>query len=140
MAHKEGEKQLSLWIDGEEKDQFAALCRTMGTSVSSVIKTWVMKAITEQSLEISLTPSETPRRTPIPTSSAIDKDLVQSLLKRIDTLERSVPKFDIDELQKMKKEILNGEFGSMRYRMGVIENQVQELGGSIAWIDRSERN
>ena len=92
-----------------------------------------MKAITEQSLEISLTPSETPRRTPFPTSSAIDKDLVQSLLKRIDTLERSVPKFDIDELQKMKKEILNGEFGSMRYRMGVIENQVQELGGSIAW-------
>ena len=133
MAHKEGEKQLSLWIDGEEKDQFAALCKTMGTSVSSVIKTWVMKAITEQSLEISLTPSETPRRTPFPTSSAIDKDLVQSLLKRIDTLERSVPKFDIDELQKMKKEILNGEFGSMRYRMGVIENQVQELGGSIAW-------
>ena len=33
----------------------------------------------------------------------------------------------------MKKEILNGEFGSMRYRVGIIESQVQELGGSIAW-------
>ena len=138
MAHKEGEKQVTLWVDQEEKEQFSALCKTMGTSVSSVIKTWMMKAITEQTLEISLSPSETPRKTSIPTSSAIDKDLVKSLLKRIDTLERSVPKFDIDDLVKMKKELLDGDFGTVRYRLGIIESQVQELGGSIAWNNKPE--
>ncbi len=33
----------------------------------------------------------------------------------------------------MKKEVLDGEFGSMRHRIGVVETQVQALGGSIAW-------
>ena len=63
----------------------------------------------------------------------VDDGVVKSVLKRLDSLERSIPKFDIEELQRMKKEILNGEFGSMRYRVGIIESQVQELGGSIAW-------
>ena len=133
MAHKEGEKQVTLWVDEEEKEQFAALCKTMGTSVSSVIKTWMMQAISDQSIEmpkadliISNPPTTTIERKK-------EDERFKAILKRVDTLERSIPKFDIDDLVQMKKELLDGDFGTVRYRLGVVETQVQELGGSIVW-------
>ena len=39
-------------------------------------------------------------------------------------------------MKKVRKEVLSGEFGSMRYRLGVIENQIQDLGGSIVWENK----
>ena len=44
-----------------------------------------------------------------------------------------MPKFNEDDLVEMRQEILSGESGSMRYRMGIVEAQLQSLGGSIAW-------
>ena len=133
MAHKEGEKQVTLWVDEEEKEQFAALCKTMGTSVSNVIKSWMMQAISDQSIEmpkadliISNPPTTTIERKK-------EDERFKAILKRVDTLERSIPKFDIDDLVQMKKELLDGDFGTVRYRLGVVETQVQELGGSIVW-------
>jgi len=140
MAYKEGEKQVSFYIDGEEKDQFNKLCRTFGISLSQALRNYMVQAVQEQSLGISVVAHDNPRRTPVSAVTTEDMEysvdtrkMLSNALKRIDSLERSVPKFDIDELKQMKKEILNGEFGSMRYRMGIIESQVQELGGSIAW-------
>lgn len=93
----------------------------------------MVKAIQEQNLGFDSSVANPPH-TPVRASGkAVDDGVVKNVLKRLDSLERSIPKFDIDELKQMKREILNGEFGSMRYRMGVIESQVQELGGSIAW-------
>ena len=140
MAYKEGEKQVSFYIDGEEKDQFNALCKTMGVSVSTAMRNFMVQAIQEQNLGISVAPSDSPRPPVKTVERVVDDGVVKSVLKRLDSLERSIPKFDIAELQKMKKEILNGEFGSMRYRMGVIESQVQELGGSIAWNRGPQEN
>ena len=133
MAHKEGEKQVSFYIDGEEKDQFNTLCKTMGISLSTAMRNFMVKAIEEQSLGFDLIVANPPH-TPVKTSgTAIDDGVVKSILKRLDTVERSIPDYEIDELKRVRKEVLSGDFGSMRYRMGVIENQVQELGGSIAW-------
>ena len=133
MAHREGEKQVSFYIDEEEKEQFNTLCKTMNVSVGVAMRNFIIKANQEQNLGISAAHTDSPRTLPRTSVKAVDDGVVKNVLKRLDSLERSIPKFDIEELQRMKKEILNGEFGSMRYRMGIIENQVQELGGSIAW-------
>ena len=140
MAYKEGEKQVSFYIDGEEKDQFNKLCKTFGISLSQALRNYMVQAVQEQSLGISVVAHDNPRKSPVtPVTPQVEeysvdtRKMLGNALKRIDSLERSIPKFDLDELKQMKREILNGEFGSMRYRMGIIENQVQELGGSIAW-------
>ena len=44
-----------------------------------------------------------------------------------------MPNFDTDDLVLMKKEVLDGEFGTMRYRLGIDEEQVRSLGGTVAW-------
>ena len=97
------------------------------------MRNFIHRANQEQNLGISAAHTASPRTHPRTSVKAGDDGVVKNVLKRLDSLERSIPKFDIEELQRMKKEILNGEFGSMRYRMGVFESQVQELGGSIAW-------
>ena len=140
MTYKEGEKQVSFYIDGEEKDQFNALCKTMGVSVSTAMRNFMVRAIQEQNLGVESASSDSPRPPVKTVERVVDDGVVKSVLKRLYSLERSIPKFDIAELQKMKKEILNGEFGSMRYRMGIIESQVQELGGSIAWNRSPQEN
>ena len=133
MGHREGEKQVSFYIEGEEKDQFFALCKTLGVSVSDAMRNFMVKAIQEQSLGIEKAASDSSRPRSMPSQGGVDSEVVKNILKRLDTVERSIPDYEIDELKKLRREVLSGDWGSMRYRMGVIENQVQELGGSIAW-------
>ena len=136
MGYKEGEKQVSFYIDGEEKDQFNALCKTMGVSVSTAMRNFMVRAIQEQNLGFDYIVANPPH-IPVKTSgTAIDDGVVKSILKRLDTVERSIPDYEVEELKRIRKEVLSGDFGSMRYRMGIIENQVQELGGSIAWTNK----
>ena len=136
MPSKEGEKQVSFYIDGDEKDQFNALCKTMGVSLSSAMRNFMLKAIQEQSLDIEEVSLNPPRQSSIAPQSGVDGEVVKNILKRLDSIERTVPNFEVDELKKVRKEVLSGEFGSMRYRLGVIENQIQDLGGSIVWENK----
>ena len=136
MPSKEGEKQVSFYIDGDEKDQFNALCKTMGVSLSSAMRNFMLKAIQEQSLDIEEASINPPRQSSIAPQSGVDGEVVKNILKRLDSIERTVPNFEVDELKKVRKEVLSGEFGSMRYRLGVIENQIQDLGGSIVWENK----
>ena len=141
MPYKEGEKQVSFYIDGEEKDQFNTLCKTMGISISAAKRNFMVRAIQEQNLGYDLIIANPPHPAPVKASqSGVDDAVVKNILKRLDNVEQSVPNFDVDELKKVRKEVLSGEFGSMRYRMGIIENQVQELGGSIAWTNKPQEN
>ena len=55
------------------------------------------------------------------------------LNQRVSDLEEQLPKFHRDDLDEMHREVLSGEFGSLRYRLGIVEAQLQSLGGSIAW-------
>ena len=100
----------------------------------------MVKAIQEQSLGNEKAASDSSRPRSMPSQGVVDSEVVKNILKRLDIVERSIPDYEIDELKKLRREVLSGDFGSMRYRMGVIENQVQELGGSIAWNRGPQEN
>ena len=138
MGHREGEKQVSFYIEGEYKDQFNALCKTMGISLSEALRSYMFDAIMQQSLGISRETQDAARTPARPSGKAVDSEVVKNILKRLDTVERSIPDYEVDELKRLRKEVLSSDFGSMRYRMGIIENQVQELGGSIAWDNKPQ--
>ena len=121
---------VAVYVEKEERDAFKTLCRTMGTDVSTVLRRFIQTAIQQQTVEFVVARSETSDGAAAP---AMDMELIGSLMGRLAFLEQTMPKFDVDDLVRMKKEILDGEFGSMRYRVGVVEAQLQSLGGSIAW-------
>ena len=133
MAHREGEKQVSFFIDEEEKIQFNALCKTMNVSVGVAMRNFIIKANQEQNLGIELPTSDRPLPHSMPRQSGVDSEVMKGVMKRLDALERSLPEFEVKEFKKVTREVLSGDFGSMKFRMGVIENQINELGGSIAW-------
>jgi len=128
-AHPD-QKMVAVYVEQDERDAFKTLCRTMGTDVSTVLRRFIQTAIQQQTVEFVVARSETSEGASAP---ALEPEVLKAVLKRLEVLERSVPKFDVDDLVRMRKEILDGEFGSMRYRVGVVEAQLQSLGGSIAW-------
>lgn len=131
MPAKPGQKMLTLWVDESERDALQALCKTNGISVSSALRGWILTALQQQTTELVATSSDAPSvSTP---GASVPPEMLKELMQRISALEKSMPKFDEDDLVQMKQEVLSGEFGSMRYRMGVVETQLQSLGGSIAW-------
>ncbi len=139
-SRSDDKKQITMWVDSEEKDAFTALCKTLGSDVSSILRKYITHAVQAQSVEFQVVD---PEQTPV-ASAGVAPEVLKAILKRLEKVERSVPKFDVDDLVRMRKEILEGEFGSMRYRMGIVESQVQSLGGNIVWdnglTDSKERN
>jgi DNA-directed RNA polymerase subunit H (RpoH/RPB5) len=121
---------VAVYVEQDERDAFKTLCRTLGTDVSTVLRRFIQTAIQQQSVDFVVARSETSEGASAP---VLEPEVLKAVLKRLEVLERSMPKFDVDDLVKMRKEVLDGGFGSLRYRMGVIEAQVQSLGGSIAW-------
>ena len=105
----------------------------MGWSVSGVLRGWIKTALEEQSINVPVDGVASPPDVTAPATDPVDTKVFKEVLHRLDDLERQLPDFNIDDLERMKKEVLDGEFGSMRHRIGVVETQVQALGGSIAW-------
>lgn len=130
MPAQPDQKMVAVYVEQDERDAFKTLCRTLGTDVSTVLRRFIQTAIQQQSVEFVVARSETSEGASAP---VLEPEVLKAVLKRLEVLERSMPKFDVDDLVKMRKEVLDGGFGSLRYRMGVIEAQVQSLGGSIAW-------
>ena len=141
MPAKAGQKMLTLWVDESERDALQTLCKTNGTSVSAFLRSVVIKAVEEQTTAFipaaqsgDTTPSEmTEREKALTHGWQKDSERIRHLEKRLASLEKAMPKFNEDDLVEMRQEILSGESGSMRYRMGIVEAQLQSLGGSIAW-------
>ena len=133
MGAPKGQKMVALWMEEEERDAFKTLCNTSGTDVSSVLRRFIRHALTEQSVELVAANAGS-------TSEVVNQDAYRAILKRLDGVERAMPKFDVDDLLKMRKEVLEGEFGTMRWRVGIVESQVQALGGSIAWQNKTEKS
>ena len=117
-------------MEQDERDAFKTLCRTMGTDVSTVLRRFIQTAIQQQTVDFVVARSETSEGASAP---ALEPEVLKAVMKRLEALERTMPKFDVDDLVRMRKEVLGGEFGSIRYRVGVVEAQLQSLGGSIAW-------
>lgn len=137
MPAQPDQKMVAVYVEQDERDAFKTLCRTLGTDVSTVLRRFIQTAIQQQSVEFVVARSETSKGASAP---VLEPEVLKAVLKRLEVLERSMPKFDVDDLVKMRKEVLDGGFGSLRYRMGVMEAQVQSLGGSIAWenIDQAK--
>lgn len=122
---------LTLWVDGAEREALQNLCKTNGISVSSALRSWILTALQQQTTElVAGSPQVTPQQA---SGSGIAPEMLKELMQRMATLEKVMPTFDQDDMDAMKEEVMGGKFGSMRYRIGVLEAQLQSLGGSIAW-------
>jgi len=130
MGAKPGQKMLTVWVDEEERDALQTLCKTNGSSVSSVLRSWILNALAEQTTELV---ADNGGESDGPSKSAVAPEVLKELMQRMTALEKDMPKFDTDDLVRMKEEVLGGEFGTMRYRLGIVEAQVQSLGGTVAW-------
>ena len=144
MPAKKGLKQLAVWMEEDEKESFKTLCDTVGVDVSTVIRKFVGNCIENQNIIISTAPEkELPiHKTEVYQTlvekkkelhSKSDRDVLRSVFKRLDALERAMPQFEVEDLKRMKEEVLEGDFGSMRNRIGICEKELQHLGGSISW-------
>ena len=128
------EKQISFFIDTKEREQFQQLCKTKGVSGSTVLRLYVQKCLEEQDINIESPLDNRVRvRTNDLTPDPQLRDQQTVMMKRIDKVERVLNYINEQELEFIKNEVLNDEFGSIRNRVGVLETKIQELGGSITW-------
>ena len=118
-------------MDESERDAFQTLCKTTGVSGSSVLRRWILTAIHQQSTELTTVAPGPPSTGS--SGAGVPPEMLKDLMQRLASLEKAMPKFNEDDLVEMRQEILSGESGSLRYRMGIVEAQLQSLGGSIAW-------
>ena len=133
MPAKPTEKQITFFLEAEDRNQFQQLCKTTGISASMVLRSWVLSALKEQRIEMNVTPEATTTTTPQVVNSSISDNQLKNILQRLDSLERQQPLLEKEELMFMKDEVLGDDMGTIRNRLGVVETQVQALGGSIAW-------
>ena len=133
MPAKPIEKQITFFLEAEDRNQFQQLCKTTGISASMVLRSWVLSALKEQRIEMNVTPEATTTTTPQVVNSSISDSQLKNILQRLDSLERQQPLLEKEELMFMKDEVLGDDMGTIRNRLGVVETQVQALGGSIAW-------
>lgn len=131
MPDRIGKKMLTVWVDQDDHEALQTLCKTTGTTVSKVLRDWIITSIQEQSTNLVPAPQE---GTSTPSDGHFAAPAVlKELMGRLASLEQAIPKFEVSDLVRMKQEILSGEFGSLRYRMGIVESLLQQQGGSIAW-------
>ena len=133
MPAKPTEKQITFFLEAEDRNQFQQLCKTTGISASMVLRSWVLAALKEQRIEMNVTPEVTTTTAPQVVNSSISDGQLKSILTRLDALERQQPLLEKEELMFMKDEVLGEDMGTIRNRLGVVETQLQALGGSIAW-------
>ena len=128
------ELQVSFYIDSKERQQFQELCKTSGVSVSNTLRMWIQTALQSQSLNVETPPDgKTVTNTVVATPSPETNHQLAVIMKRLDKVERIFNFINETELEFIKNEVIGEEFGTIRNRVGVVESQLQELGGSISW-------
>ena len=134
MSERPNEKQVSFFIDEKERQQFQELCKTTGISASNVLRMWVQSALQSQTLNVESPPDgKTVTNTVVATPSPETNHQLAVIMKRLDKVERIFNFINETELEFIKNEVIGEEFGTIRNRVGVVESQLQELGGSISW-------
>ena len=128
------ELQVSFYIDSKERQQFQELCKTSGVSVSNTLRMWIQTALQSQSLNVE-TPSDvkTVTNTVGATTTSETNHQLAVIKKRLDKVERIFNFINETELEFIKNEVIGEEFGTIRNRVGVVESQLQQMGGSISW-------
>jgi len=129
LAKKPNEVHLTFCIDGVARDQFQTLCKTYNVSASTVLREWVESALRNGSIDKETAPDVA--KTVTKSISNTDKKVIENILSRLDEVERNTAYLNDNQMQFIKEEVLGDSLGSLRNRIGVVENQVQELGGNI---------
>ena len=134
MSERPNEKQVSFFIDEKERQQFLELCKTTGISASNVLRMWVQSALQSQTLNVESPPDgKTVTNTVVATTSSETNHQLAVIKKRLDKVERIFNFINETELEFIKNEVIGEEFGTIRNRVGVVESQLQQMGGSISW-------
>ena len=134
MSERPNEKQVSFFIDEKERQQFQELCKTTGISASNVLRMWVQSALQSQTLNVESPPDgKTVTNTVVATPSPETNHQLAVIMKRLDKVERIFNFINETELEFIKNEVIGEEFGTIRNRVGVVESQLQHMGGSISW-------
>ena len=128
------ELQVSFYIDSKERQQFQELCKTSGVSVSNTLRMWIQSALQSQSLNVETPPDvKTVTNTVGATTTSETNHQLAVIKKRLDKVERIFNFINETELEFIKNEVIGEEFGTIRNRVGVVESQLQQMGGSISW-------
>ena len=128
------ELQVSFYIDSKERQQFQELCKTSGVSVSNTLRMWIQTALQSQSLNVETPPDgKTVTNTVVATTSSETNHQLAVIKKRLDKVERIFNFINETELEFIKNEVIGEEFGTIRNRVGVVESQLQQMGGRISW-------
>ena len=128
------ELQVSFYIDSKEREQFQQLCKTTGVSVSNTLRMWIQTALQSQSLNVETPPDvKTVTNTVGATTTSETNHQLAVIKKRLDKVERIFNFINETELEFIKNEVIGEEFGTIRNRVGVVESQLQQMGGSISW-------
>ena len=128
------ELQVSFYIDSKERQQFQELCKTSGVSVSNTLRMWIQTALQSQSLNVETPPDvKTVTNTVGATTTSETNHQLAVIMKRLDKVERIFNFINETELEFIKNEVIGEEFGTIRNRVGVVESQLQQMGGSISW-------
>ena len=134
MSERPNEKQVSFFIDEKERQQFQELCKTTGISASNVLRMWVQSALQSQTLNVESPPDgKTVTNTVVATPSPETNHQLAVIMKRLDKVERIFNFINETELEVIKNEVIGEEFGTIINRVGVVESQLQQMGGSISW-------
>ena len=125
MAGRPNEKQITFFIDEVEREQFQTLCKSLEMSGANVLRRWVQTALNTGTLELVAA-------APDPNKSNISQEqVIKNILTRLNDLEKNTSYLNENQMQFIKDEVLGDSMGTLRHRIGVVENQVQELGGNI---------
>ena len=128
------ELQVSFYIDSKERQQFQELCKTSGVSVSNTLRMWIQTALQSQSLNVETPPDgKTVTNIVGATTTSETNHQLAVIKKRLDKVERIFNFINETELEFIKNEVIGEEFGTIRNRVGVVESQLQQMGGSISW-------
>ena len=127
MAKKPNERHLTFSVDGVVRDQFQQLCRTLDVSAGSVMRQWIETALEQGTVDLSGSPESSKN-----SLSNSDKKLIQNILSRLDEVERNTAYLNENQMEFIKDEVLGDEMGTLRNRVGVVEKELLELGGSIS--------
>ena len=93
------------------------------------MREWVEGALKSGSIDKERSPEVA--STPTQSISNTDKKVIENILSRLDEVERNTAYLNDNQMQFIKEEVLGDAMGTLRNRMGVAENQIQELGGNI---------
>ena len=133
MPKREGQVQVTMWLEPEERDAFKKLCSLNESSVSGILKDFMGRSIQRQSIAYEHT-SEGHTGSPKSTPDGMSYEQVKSITKRLTDVEMKVPSFDVQDLKGMKDEVLDGDKDSMKYRLSELEWKMEKLiAGSLVY-------